>query len=265
MKREGQVRQQYKQVKFRIRKKLLDKSMRVEPSNCCFHAPVSVEKTSGVVLCAYKEMTEAEDWDVVVCDMEQAKRCARFAPEATSDEIKSRFEKFLASAETSGDAQDIGTLAYHYPDLAALIWVLEPWVLQEETPCEGCATGGCCEVDHLDSDDSGSCPVPAASAGSALRVADAHESEPERSVILEEGVSSDTPSPASVSLSEIPPLSSVAPDKIEEDADIEHPVVTSAEALRRQEHFPSRVWLPVTGVAVAAALLFLILYWSFSG
>jgi len=261
MKREGQIRQQYKQVKYRIRKKLLDKNMRVEPSNCCFHAPVSVEKSSGVVLCAYKEMAEDADWDVVVCDVDQARQCDRFAPEATPDEIKSRFERFLAAAETSGNAQAIGTLAYHYPDLAALLWVLEPWTSQGETSCEECGTGGrCYEAGQLDSEGSGASSVPNTSASDTILVEDEHEN-PQG---LEEEVFSET---SSSSLSVLPLAACVAPDKVEEDADAEHPVMTSAEVLRNQERLPSRRWLLVKGsfVAAATALLFLLIYWSLSG
>jgi hypothetical protein len=71
-------------------------------------------------------MADDSEWDVTLCDQAQAKECEKFTPCATADELKERFNTFVGYAE-AGDAVALGAVAFLYPDLAALMWVLEPW------------------------------------------------------------------------------------------------------------------------------------------
>ena len=255
MKRDGRVRQQYKQVKYRARKKLIEKSLRVEPCNCCFHVPVSPDRGSRVVLCGYAEMAEDPEWDVVLCDLVQAKECENFVTAATSEEVKRRFDRFLAYAEDSGDAQAMGALAFHYPDLAALLWVFEPWEDEEkvsctvcggrcdpQSPCESCvAEGGCsCGATVTDTEDSGPGSVPVVHGGSNDPVEEDEEDEED------EGEEQKVP-----------------PDQVRDEDDEGHLVETSAEALRRFDtpFFPWLTPKSLVWVTFVISALILLLLW----
>lgn len=147
MKRVSQIYQQYKQVKFRTRKKLVNAMLQVEPCKCAYQSqiPLSTMPDPKVVLCEYAGLEGDPQWETVVCDEDVARACPMFLPLDLPSGTKATFDKFLAYAERTGE---IGTLAYHYPDLAALLWVLEPW---RSSLCAECATGECnCERAVLD-------------------------------------------------------------------------------------------------------------------
>lgn len=127
MKTQGQIRQQYKQVRYRARKKFLETVFKKQPHKCRYASRPSEQESFRVGLCLYGSMAEAPDWDVSLCDQEQAQRCEHFTPRMSSDEAKRRFDEFLSLAEEEGDPKALGAVAFHYPDVAALLWVLEPW------------------------------------------------------------------------------------------------------------------------------------------
>jgi hypothetical protein len=145
MKQRGQVQQQYKQVKYRARKALLEQKLRREPGNCGFFQHAAVKDGTKVGLCGYSAIMSDPTWEVVSCNTEQAKNCPQFTAEATSEELKARFDRFVSAAET-GDRHAMGSLAYLYPDLAALLWVMEPWGSDSEAEEKGfCNNCSLCE------------------------------------------------------------------------------------------------------------------------
>lgn len=126
MKSKGKIRQKYKQVRYRSRANFLEQHHKRKPCNCIFKKEVSFEeRENGVVLCGFED----ENWDVLMCTQQQAMTCPKFHPAEDSDDLKDNFNEFLEYAETTGD---LGPLAYYYPDLAAMLWVLSPWEEEED-------------------------------------------------------------------------------------------------------------------------------------
>ncbi len=127
MKKESEIRQKLKQLKFRAKKKNIKESIRRDPSNCMHHAVESFSNGKTVGLCKYGNVKEdGEDWYISVCDeetdegFEQARNCAKFRPIRTVDSIKEEFDCMIESSR-----DNIGYLALYYPDIAALSWVLD--------------------------------------------------------------------------------------------------------------------------------------------
>lgn len=126
MKSEGSVRHQLSQVLFRYRKKMTMDGLAPLPHNCKHNLRLPLlGKTLGA--CGYKEGTP--EANRTVCDTnlcpEQARTCPFFSPKYTPEELKEifqhQFEDLLAKARLG----DSGYLARNYPDIAALLWVLE--------------------------------------------------------------------------------------------------------------------------------------------
>lgn len=134
MRSPSQVRQQLKQLKFRARKKVLSDNFKVSPCRCRYNKEVKLSERLSVGTCTYRE----DGWEVVVCDessasgRKQARNCSKFCPLKTSDDIKEEFEALIRDAENSGD---VGPVAYFYPDIAALLWVLAPWEQDSDSLC----------------------------------------------------------------------------------------------------------------------------------
>lgn len=119
MKTEGKVKRKFKQAKFRHLKKLLQTNFKQTSDGCKFNRKVRGDgRFIGV--CSVQ--------DEIVCDClvpEVARQCDIFEPLRSKDEITQEFE---ASFE-----RDIGEIAQDYPDLAALMWVLD---LEGSKPAE---------------------------------------------------------------------------------------------------------------------------------
>lgn len=123
MREPGAIRHKAKQVRFRHLKQLLEEALAQTPDNCLhnrkFHHPqivVSGGPPVGVCVCP------AQDGDVL-CDKawggtERARVCPLFEPTTTKEEVKQEYRDFLATA-------DLARIANTYPDLAALMWVLQ--------------------------------------------------------------------------------------------------------------------------------------------
>lgn len=134
MKSEGKVRQKYKQAKFRARSSFVEKRMKARPCNCLFRGEVAIsEDLDRVVACRFLEVEEDSDWDVDICTPKQARQCPKFTPQTVSEELKDSFESLVEYSEESGD---LGPLASEYPDLAALLWVLEEFEPSQKNDTE---------------------------------------------------------------------------------------------------------------------------------
>jgi hypothetical protein len=129
MKKQGSVRQKLKQVMFRHRSKYVEEGMKRRPANCAHNEIVQVHDPSsanraGLRICLYGVSSEDHDrWNNRTCDeslggLEQCRQCPMFKNRSTSEDLKAEFATMLG-------AGDIGWIAKQYPDVAALMWVLD--------------------------------------------------------------------------------------------------------------------------------------------
>lgn len=142
MKTPGAIKHKLNQVRFRHLKKRLEAELRQAPENCCFNVevpPPSVptgEKLDGMDLCfpvpepnpvglrmclygAGDPMT----WKPSFCDERvdggaRARQCTLFHSRKSKEELKVEFTQTL-------ERMTLPEVAFHYPDMAALIWVLD--------------------------------------------------------------------------------------------------------------------------------------------
>lgn len=119
MRSEGQIRHQLRQVTFRHLQKRLRENFRQRPGNCTFNRDVLLDgQTRG--FCGYQEDGEPR---MVLCDsrftgcVDMARTCPLWQPVRTKEDIKQEFLRLLQG--------DRGLLAAQYPDIAALMWVLD--------------------------------------------------------------------------------------------------------------------------------------------
>lgn len=124
MRNETEIRQKLKQVQYRHLKKLLEANFKQRPCNCAYNETHRSLNGSGkpVGLCMYSA-GEAKEWQGVICDEDfggnaLARNCNLFKPYKTKLEIKSEFHDLMTNA-------DIGDVAAQYPDIAALMWMLD--------------------------------------------------------------------------------------------------------------------------------------------
>lgn len=130
MKTVGAIKHKLNQVRFRHLKRRLEAELRQTPSNCRFNAEVPSHPSldgSGVTvehpsLCMYGAGEGA--WTLSYCDARvdnglRAKQCPMFCSRRTKDEVKEEFTTQL-------DQMTLPEVAFHYPDMAALLWVLDP-------------------------------------------------------------------------------------------------------------------------------------------
>jgi len=111
MKNEGAVRQQLKMVKYRHQRKILRDLFKKYPSRCHFSAKTKAHD-DGAHFCLYGT------WKGELCDLDRARSCHLFEPKQTKDEAKLNFDRFL-------QYNDLPEIAQSYPDIAALMWVLD--------------------------------------------------------------------------------------------------------------------------------------------
>lgn len=131
MRREGQIRYQYKQLKYRHRKAAIESNFKRLPCNCIHNRTRDLADGSRVQYCALRETRNVPEWDRVICDDRDEEdvnfvrhHCDHFQPLKSSEDIKDEFNALIDHAESTGD---LGYLALHYQDIAALLWVLAPW------------------------------------------------------------------------------------------------------------------------------------------
>ena len=129
MKIRGQILQKVKQVKYRYLKKFLDKCLSKVSGNCIHNRPTEINQSSAenVCLCGYQ--MEEKSWVGLICDKrinpDLAKNCDTFDPLNTKEELK---EEFNSSLQTL----PLAILASKFPDLAALLWVLDETQEEDE-------------------------------------------------------------------------------------------------------------------------------------
>jgi len=120
LKSEGAIRHKIKQVRFRYLKRAIEESLVKRPENCVHNAPIEGSGDEPVRICFAQIDHVARRG--VVCDArfggcERAASCSLFTPARTKDAVKSEFYGDLES-------MSFPEIAYNYPDMAALLWVL---------------------------------------------------------------------------------------------------------------------------------------------
>lgn len=118
MRSPGAIRHKLNQVRYRYLKKRIETELRPVPGNCTFNAPMGDE---GHALCLFGAGSP-QTWKPSFCDERldggaRAKGCSMFCARRTKDQVKDEFE-------TEFNTFTIADVAYRYPDMAALIWVL---------------------------------------------------------------------------------------------------------------------------------------------
>ena len=122
MRSEGSVRQKLKQAKFRHLKRVLEERLKRRPCNCTHNRSLQYGPLAKFGFCSL-HIEDPAEWQALLCtelreEMNNAPDCPAFEPPLSKDELKQEFiDKFGLS--------DLGTVAADYPDLAALMWVLE--------------------------------------------------------------------------------------------------------------------------------------------
>jgi len=123
MRTKTQIKQQLKQVTFRHLQRLLRQNFKKKPQTCTYnnHEWVDPDLGYGVSLCDVKEEGLPRN---VVCDPRvegcnnMARECPLWAPCRTKEQVKEDFHAVIQSS-------DRGLIASDYPDIAALLWVLD--------------------------------------------------------------------------------------------------------------------------------------------
>ena len=136
MKSKSEVLQKLKQVRYRYLKKAVRKGLARHPYNCLFNKEIEVLRLN-VGICTHPEIIETRSDYFPICDErlgDLSSRCEKFCPKRSKERIREGIKETLNSSE-------VGEIAYHYPDVAALIWVLDKEDLQgfedlEEEPEE---------------------------------------------------------------------------------------------------------------------------------
>lgn len=113
MKSEGAIRQKLKQARFRHLKKILQADLSTLPINCEHNRILDLPDIEVSICSLY----------ATVCDeqyggREIARECPKYQGRYEKEKLKEDF--LLLMTESS-----IGTIAVEYPDIAALMWVLE--------------------------------------------------------------------------------------------------------------------------------------------
>lgn len=128
MRDEATIRQKFKQVCFRHLKKLLKDNFRRQPPTCLYNkmVPVGGDHTRQVGFCSHPEVKNRPICDVRVegC-AEAARECPRWKARQDKERIKKVFYDLINSKER-------GKVAAEYPDVAALLWVMDEPDVSEE-------------------------------------------------------------------------------------------------------------------------------------
>jgi len=134
VKSEGEVRQKLKQVIFRLRKKHVEAVFRKAPETCRHNStlePMPREEIPGVQACFYTTDGVPRG---VVCDVRfdngaRARSCSLWEPRGDKEQVKTEFHEVMESGNR-------GLIASKFPDVAALMWVLDGSLGDEPTEAE---------------------------------------------------------------------------------------------------------------------------------
>lgn len=118
MKTEGKIRHKLKQVKHRLVQKELRRSISKKPCNCIHSGLIRGQASEALFYVCLMDSDKPEEWEGMICDNSVPNTCPFFKPkEVTKEQVKQKVNEIL-------DSGDMGKIATHYPDVAALLWVL---------------------------------------------------------------------------------------------------------------------------------------------
>ncbi|OHD26980.1 MAG: hypothetical protein A2Y38_08165 [Spirochaetes bacterium GWB1_59_5] len=118
MRREGTVQHKLKQVLYRHLQKRLRANFRLVPQACRHNREVG-DSNVGVCMVTVEGRLRGTLCDARYEGIPVAKACPWFEPRQTKDEIQAEFRVIF------GDPHR-GLLGVAFPDVAALLWVLDP-------------------------------------------------------------------------------------------------------------------------------------------
>jgi len=124
MRTKSQIKQQLKQVTYRYLQRLLRQNYKKKPTTCGHNRLDVIDEDAGLAVrvCGFIE-TDGKPRNVI-CDPrvegcnDLARDCPLWSPLATKEQVKEDFHAIIQSG-------DRGTIAAKYPDIAALLWVLD--------------------------------------------------------------------------------------------------------------------------------------------
>ncbi len=124
MRPQSQIRQQLKQVTFRHLKKQLRELFKQRPTTCRHNRVVTLDEGEGTYVRLCGVLSSDGIPRNIPCDdrlpgcSDMARECPLWGPLRTKAEVKAEFQEVMQS-------QDRGVIATAYPDVAALMWVLD--------------------------------------------------------------------------------------------------------------------------------------------
>ena len=124
MRSEGQIRYQLKQVTYRHLQRRLRDNFRQRPDTCAHNKALVLDESTGTSLGMCGLLSEDGCPRDIPCDArlpggsERARECPLWEPLQTKEQIKADFKELLQNP-------DRGVIAAQYPDIAALLWVLD--------------------------------------------------------------------------------------------------------------------------------------------
>lgn len=122
MRTESKIRHQLRQVTFRHLQKRLKANFKKLPSTCASNREVELDEGTSVFLCGV--VNGDGTMRGVPCDARipgcktMARECSLWTPLFGKDEVKAEFADIMESG-------DRGVIAAEFPDIAALLWVLD--------------------------------------------------------------------------------------------------------------------------------------------
>jgi len=151
MKKAAEIKRKLKQVLYRHRKKYVEEGLRRRPANCTHNAVIEIGDPSRsnrthLRICTWgiedaKEpgafrQEDGGEWNAVTCDeslggRKQCRDCPTFECGSEAEDLKAAFATMLG---VDGTEVDIGWIAKQYPDVAALMWVLDSEPHSEKPP-----------------------------------------------------------------------------------------------------------------------------------
>lgn len=117
MRSQGQVRHKLKQVLFRHLQKKLRLALRRRPDTCAYNKVVGGDSIQ-VFACDCPESSGKLCDARLPVSLEQALTCPWWQSSKSKEELKAEFKQLIESP-------DRGAVAAEYPDVAALLWVLD--------------------------------------------------------------------------------------------------------------------------------------------
>jgi hypothetical protein len=118
MKTEGSIKHKLKQVKYRIVQKAIRTSLSKKPCNCKHSGLVRGASGDDLFYVCLLDSDKPKLWEGTICDQSVPPNCPFFKVEKTKEEVEQEIEDLLQSG-------DMGKIASMYPDIAALLWVLD--------------------------------------------------------------------------------------------------------------------------------------------